>query len=291
MFLDSSSHELYFALLKEKSCLVIDLDGVVYKGKQAIAGASEAIKKFREINKKIAFLTNNSASSTDAILYKLHGLEIACDRHEILTAAQASASFIAKHNIDRGHGVLAIGTDALRAEVIEHGLKLADADHCGTVLVGLDPKFDYAAINMAIGAIARGASLVACNRDANFPVENGQLMAGCGAMVGAIESATGHRADFEIGKPNTLMLDLLAERMHIAIADCLIIGDMLASDIMMANRAGLPSIWITDTDLNQDLNQDLPQPTLRMSSLDEMSKVMETTNYSNWLLNSPQRKI
>jgi 4-nitrophenyl phosphatase len=275
MFLGSNSLDLYFALLKEKSCLIIDLDGVVYKGKQAIAGASEAIKKFREIGKKIAFLTNNSASSTDAILHKLHGFEIACDRHELLTAAQASASFIAKHNIDRGYGVFAIGSDALRAEVIEHGLKLADADHCGTVLVGLDPKFDYAVINMAIAAINRGASLVACNRDANFPVENGQLMAGCGAMVGAIEAATGHAADFEIGKPNTFMLDLLVDRMQIAIADCLIIGDMLASDILMANRAGLPSIWITDTAIDLNLNPDpnLPQPTLRMSSLDEMSKV------------------
>jgi HAD superfamily hydrolase (TIGR01450 family) len=274
MFFNSNNQALHQTLLREKSCFVIDLDGVVYRGKQMIAGASAAIQKFREAGKNIAFLTNNSASSTDAILHKLHGFSIACDRQEILTAAQASAMFIAQHQIDQGKGVFAIGTEALKAEVVDHGLKLADPDNCGAVLVGLDPKFDYAAINMALRAIASGASLVACNRDANFPVESGHLMAGCGAMVAAIEAATGHTADFEIGKPNTFMLDILIDRMQISLADCLVIGDMLASDILMANNANIPSIWISEMTTYPNEVPNSPQPSLLMSSLDEISKVI-----------------
>jgi len=276
-----------YELLTEKSCFVIDLDGVVYKGRQAIAGAREAIQKFREIGKNIVFLTNNSASSTETILQKLVGFGIECDRQELLTASQAAAIFIAKHQIDEGLGVLAIGTEALKAEIINSGLKLAEANHCGAVLVGLDPQFNYEAITIALKAIMLGAKFVVCNRDANYPVENGQLMAGCGAMVGAIEAATGRVADFEIGKPKTIMLDILVQRKKIDLTDCLVIGDMLASDILMANNAGIPSIWISETTAqnpaqNQILSQNssydsnkslkFPQPSLCVSSLYEISQ-------------------
>jgi len=272
---DSSNYEL----LREKSCFIIDLDGVVYNGKQPIAGAREAIEKFREIGKNIVFLTNNSASSTETILHKLHSFGIECDRQELLTSSQAAAIFISQHQIDGGLGILAIGTEALKAEIIDNELKLADADHCGAVLVGLDPQFNYEAITIALRAVMRGAKFIVCNRDANFPVENGQLMAGCGAMVGAIESATGRIADFEIGKPKTIMLDILVERKKIDFADCLVIGDMLASDILMANNAGIPSIWISETTvhdqiLTQNSSQNLkfPQPSLCVSSLYEISQ-------------------
>jgi HAD superfamily hydrolase (TIGR01450 family) len=191
---------------------------------------------------------------------------VVCDRQEILTAAQASASFIAQHQIDRGRGLFIIGTEALKQEVIAQGLSIADPDDCGAVLVGLDPNFDYAKINMALRAIAHGASLVICNRDANFPVEGGYRKAGCGAMVGAIESASGRVADFEIGKPNTIMLDIIIDRMRINLNNCLIIGDMLASDILMANNAGLPSVWISETSPSEKLTN-FPQPTLSMPSL------------------------
>ncbi|MBD2175659.1 HAD-IIA family hydrolase [Pseudanabaena sp. FACHB-1998] len=261
-------------LLREKSCFVIDLDGVVYKGKQVIKGADEAITKFRQLDKKIVFLTNNSASSTDAILSKLNSLGVACDRQEILTAAQASASYIAQHQLDQNQGVLVIGTEALKAEVVSQGLKLAEPDDCGAVLVGLDPKFDYEAIAIALRALVRNVKLIICNRDANFPVEGDRLMPGCGAMVGAIESAIARNADVEIGKPNTIMLDIITQKLQIAYKDCLIIGDMLASDILMANKAKIPSIWITETSSYLDASSKSIRPSLCMPSLRALSKVI-----------------
>ncbi len=244
------------------SSLIIDLDGVVYRGKQLIAGADVAIEQFRQAGKQIIFLTNNSASSTLTIWQKLINLGIACDRQEIFTASSASASFIADHGIDDGQGVLVIGTEALKQEVQDHGLSLANANHCGAVLVGLDSQFDYQAIATALIALNRGAKLVACNLDANFPTEGGQSLPGCGAIVAAIAAAAEKKVDFAIGKPNTIMLDIITEKMQTSLKQCLVIGDMLASDILMANRAHIPSIWITETNskfvqLASDLSNDL----------------------------------
>lgn len=260
--------------LRDKSCFVIDLDGVVYKGKQLIAGADEAIAKFRQRGKQIVFLTNNSASTIDVIFDKLCNLGIACDRQEIFTAAQASASYIDQHQLDNNQGVLVIGTDALKAEVTSHGLHLADPDHCGAVLVGLDPQFNYEAIAIALRALVRDVKLIICNRDANFPVEGDRLMPGCGAMVGAIESAIERNADVEIGKPNTIMLDMITQRLQIARTECLMIGDMLASDILMANKAQIPSIWITKTSTDLNVFPKMMQPSLCMPSLYAISKVI-----------------
>ena len=292
--------DLLKKLLAQCSTLIIDLDGVVYKGKQMIAGADVAIKRFRQAGKKIIFLTNNSAGSTLAIWQKLNDFGIDCDRQEILTSAEAAAHFIAQQCLDRGHGVFVIGTEALQQEVKNHGLKLADPDHCGAILVGLDAQFDYQAIALALRALNRGAKFIACNLDANFPTEGGQSLPGCGAMVAAIAAAAERTVDFAVGKPNTIMLDIVTDRMQITLDQCLVIGDMLASDILMANRANIPSIWITETkskseeqfsgkfldgcasdfddDLANDVAQrsptahDLPQPTLSMASLEAISQ-------------------
>ncbi len=257
-------------LLRDKSCLVIDLDGVVYKGKQLIKGADEAIAKFRQLGKKIAFLTNNSASSTDAIFNKLISLGVACDRHEILTASQAAASYIAQYQLDNNQGLLVIGTAALKAEVMSQGLKLAEPDDCGAVLVGLDPQFNYETIAIALRALVRDIKLIICNRDANFPVEGDRLMPGCGAMVGAIESAIERNADIEIGKPNTIMLDMITQRLKIVNADCIMIGDMLNSDILMANNAKISSVWISETSTYPNESVNSIQPSLCIPSLYEL---------------------
>lgn len=305
---NESQTDLLRKIWEKCSSVIIDLDGVVYRGKQMIGGADTAIAQFRQAGKQIIFLTNNSVSSIPTIWQKLINLGINCDRQEIFTAGSASASFIVDHGIDGGRGVLVIGTEALKQEVQEHGLQLADANHCGAVLVGLDSRFDYQAIATALIALNRGAKFVACNLDANFPTEGGQSLPGCGAIVAAIAAAAEKNVDFAIGKPNTIMLDIIAEKMQLHLEQCLIIGDMLASDIMMANRAHLPSIWINEinckpeqlanelanelcsdfsSDLAGDLTGDLgdnwvtrspiiashlPQPTLVMASLEAIAQ-------------------
>jgi HAD superfamily hydrolase (TIGR01450 family) len=259
-------------LLGQQSCLVIDLDGVVYRGRDLIAGADQAIATFRQLGKKIAFLTNNSASSTFAVWQKLQNLGIECDRQEILTAAAAAATFIADQRIDQGQGVLVIGTNALKEELVSQGVAIADADHCGAVLVGLDPQFHYDAIAIALRALKNGAKLVICNRDANFPSTGGQYLPGCGAMVGAIETAAMQTADFDVGKPQITMLQTITHRLNIPLSQCLIIGDMLASDILMANKANIPSILITDLPLATIPNPQLAQPSFCMSSLQAIAQ-------------------
>ena len=48
-------------LLDSFDSLLLDLDGVVYRGKQAIPGAVEAINRAQAEGKKIGYITNNAS--------------------------------------------------------------------------------------------------------------------------------------------------------------------------------------------------------------------------------------
>lgn len=258
-------------ILRYKTCLILDLDGVVYHGSQPIAGAVEAIAKFRASEKKIVFLTNNSASSSLKIVKKLLNFGINCAPEDLMTSSQASAIFIKEQKLDSGRGVFIVGTEALREELMTQGISCAEPGSCGAVLVGLDPNFSYSTIAQALTALNRGVPFIACNRDANFPTEGGRLMPGCGAMVGALEGASGRKVDFEIGKPHTVMLDLFRQRLQVAANDCLMVGDVLNSDILMANRSQIASVWIAN-DGARDASW--VQPNLRVASLIELAELL-----------------
>jgi arabinose operon protein AraL len=247
---------------------IIDLDGVVYEGRQEIPGAIDALNKFAALGKQIIFLTNNSASTTLEIHRKLLDLGFNCLSSSIVTSAQSTALVIRKHHLDEGLGVYVIGCDGLKQELNEAGIKITTANACGAVVVGIDFEFNYKSIATAVEALQRPIPLICCNRDPNFPGANSQIMPGCGSIIASIEIASNRKADWEIGKPNTIMLDIIFQRFKISADDCLIIGDRLDSDIMMAARANLPSILITPSEVNCGV----PSPSFQAESLEIITK-------------------
>jgi HAD superfamily hydrolase (TIGR01450 family) len=105
------------------------------------------------------------------------------------------------------------------------------------VVVGMDRAFNYASLHTAMSAILSGAEFIASNRDPTFPVENG-LLPGGGTIVAAIESAVGF-APLLIGKPETLMVELVLADVECQPAQALIVGDRLDTDIKTGRAAGL----------------------------------------------------
>jgi len=253
---------------------IIDLDGVVYQGMQAIPGAIDALEKFTALGKKIIFLTNNSTSTTLQINQKLLKLGFNCAHNHIMTSARATALVIREHHLDEGLGVYVIGSDGLRQELNDIGIKSVNANMCGAVVVGMDFEFSYKSIADAVNALQRSIPLICCNRDPNFPGTNGQLLPGCGSIIASIEIASNRKADWEIGKPSTTMLDIIFQRFSISSNDCLIIGDRFESDIMMANQASLPSILITPSQINYGILA----PSFQIESLEGIAKQIYAEN-------------
>ena len=143
----------------------------------------------------------------------------------------------------QGSTVYAIGQFGLKGELEAIGMKLVDGVDVDFVVVGIDRKFNYDMIVTAQNAIFRGAKFIAANPDTSFPLENGRVIAGNGALVAAIQAASGV-APIMIGKPETTGMHVILEQAHAAPEDTIVIGDRLDTDILAGNRIGAKTVLV-----------------------------------------------
>jgi ribonucleotide monophosphatase NagD (HAD superfamily) len=75
----------------------------------------------------------------------------------------------------------------------------------------------------------------------NKPLE---MPADYAAMLAAIEASTGASAEAIVGKPSPHMAATLLNPLGVPAQDTLLVGDRLATDIRMANEAGMASALV-----------------------------------------------
>ena len=74
--------------------LIIDMDGVLYRGKSAIPGAGPFLDFLREQGIGFLLATNNSTKTPQQYVARLAEMEVAVRPEEILTSAQATAAYL-----------------------------------------------------------------------------------------------------------------------------------------------------------------------------------------------------
>lgn len=238
------------AWLDRKASVILDLDGVVYEGAEAIPGAVSTIAALRACGKRVVFLTNNSARNPSFILNKLGKMGIAVEREELVTSGVAAVWWLKEQDAPR---VYVSGTDELAGMFLDAGFDVrSNSAEADAIVVGMDPEFSYKKIAAALPGLLRGAKLVACNRDAFYPSGAGAYSPGCGAMIAALEGACARAADVVVGKPNPKMLEIICDRFGFAAEQTVMVGDTFTSDIVMAREFGMDSVWITAAETVRD---------------------------------------
>jgi HAD superfamily hydrolase (TIGR01450 family) len=225
-------------LAQEYDCLLLDLDGTVFRGHELTAGAAESLDKTQ--GRKL-FITNNASRSAAEVAKHLHDLGLDATADGVVTSAHSAASVLAAQ-LPPESRVLVVGTEALAAEIAAAGLRPVRLwqDKPAAVVQGHSPETGWTNLAEAALAIRAGALWVAANADRTLPTERG-LVPGNGSMVAALKAATDAEPQVA-GKPApTLMNDALARGDFRA---PLVIGDRLDTDIAGANAAGLPSMMV-----------------------------------------------
>jgi HAD superfamily hydrolase (TIGR01450 family) len=255
-------------MLLDYDGLIVDLDGVVWLGGEAIEGAVEAIATLRTRGTRLLFLTNDPTTSREEQAARLAALGIAAGPEDVMTSAVATARFLAGRQDLRGRRAFVIGSLSFRQEIAAAGLELVEADQAERselVVIGGHSGFDYAELRAATRALANGAALIAAGRDRAVPTADGPEPA-TGAIVVAVEFASAVTATV-IGKPEPFMFAAARERL----AGCqrvAVVGDNLASDIAGAKRAGLDAILVlSGTSRPADLYRAQYRPDLVLPSL------------------------
>lgn len=231
------------SLLLKKKAVFLDLDGVIYAGDDLIPGADRAVQWMREQGIHVRFLSNNSLKLPSSISQKLKNIGIDCPTEHVFTSGFLACSSLGSI-LDPGTTISVVGTDELKQMVSDANLVPSESDSSQVVLVGMTREFRYEQILFASRSIHGGARFFACNRDGLFIGEGGKMFAGCGAMVGAIEGATGVSPHRCFGKPDVGMLEAAMSCGSWSVDECIMIGDTWTSDIAMAQAAGMDWVFI-----------------------------------------------
>lgn len=247
--------------------LLVDLDGVVYRGRAPVPGVAAVLADRVAAGDDVVYVTNNSVRYRTDYLERLTALGAPVDPARIVTSARATALYLAEQEppISRA---LVLGGPGLARELRDVGLAVADAGEIGravaasraaarrgdghaadaldlaghpeALVVGLDPDLTYMGLAVAADAVRAGARFVATNRDPVFPMESG-LRPGAGAIVAAVEAATGV-SPVSIGKPAPLLLREAARAVGADASGAVMIGDSLVTDVAAARAVGCRSV-------------------------------------------------
>lgn len=218
---------------------VFDMDGVLYRMDEPIAGAAEAVARLHARGEKVFYLTNNSTKTRAEYVTKLAQFGIAAAPEEIMTSAYACAQLLQERGAT-GKNVYVIGEAGLREELRNVGIQVIaydDAAPIDYVVVGWDRAFTYQKMTEAHRAIGRGAVFIATNRDATYPDAGGRTLPGGGAIVASIVTCTGVEP-MTIGKPQPYTLELILRQANVSPEECLVIGDRLDTDIAIGKHVG-----------------------------------------------------
>ncbi|MCV7031955.1 HAD-IIA family hydrolase [Mycobacterium sherrisii] len=226
------------SLATRHDCLLLDLDGTLFRGARAIDGAAEALS---QASTRKLFLTNNASRSAPEVAQHLCAMGFDANPHDVITSGRCAAALLGSE-LPPGSPVLVVGSDALIAEVYDAGLPPVRrwADDPIAVLQGFSPHLGWCDLAETALAIGAGTPWTATNPDLTLPSERG-LLPGNGSLVSALCAASGARPRV-VGKPHGFLFQEALARGNFQRP--LVIGDGLDTDIAGANYAGLPSLLV-----------------------------------------------
>jgi glycerol 3-phosphatase-2 len=242
-----TGHSAGGALIEGFDGIVCDLDGVVYRGGEAVPYAVDSLLSALSAGVRVVYATNNASRPPAEVAAHLDALGLPGPVSRVVTSAQAGARHVAQH-CSPGSRVLAVGGQGVTLALAEAGLfpVSAEAMRSGppvvAVVQGYGPQVAWSDLAEVAYAVQAGALWVATNIDSTLPTERG-VAPGNGTLVGAVRAAVSVDP-VVVGKPQTPLYELSVAVLGTSIERTLGIGDRLDTDIMGASAAGIDSLFV-----------------------------------------------
>lgn len=221
---------------------VFDLDGTLYLGDALLPGAADTVRLVRSHGARVAFLTNKPLELPADYAAKLTRLGIPADAADVVSSTDALRLYLREHAPNAR--IYPVSEPVVAELLRDDGFELTDDPaRVDVVVVSFDRTFDYAKLLVAFRAVRHGARIVATNPDPYCPTPDGGLP-DCAAMLAAIETASGGRAEAVVGKPSIHMARAVLARLGVPPAEAILVGDRLLTDVRMAQEAGMVSALV-----------------------------------------------
>lgn len=237
------------ALADQFDGLLIDLDGVVWVGRELVPGSAEALAALLAAGKQLVFVTNNPAKPPEAYAERLRGAGVEVGPERIVTAGMVTARLAAEAAGEDGRAFV-IGAPAFR-ELVAEGVEVLEGEagrEAEVIVVSGHREFDYEELLTATLALQGGAALLATSRDPTLPMPGG-AWPGTGSILAAVETASGVRAEIG-GKPEHHLFERALAAIGggadgaLDLARVAMVGDRIASDVDGGRAAGLATVLV-----------------------------------------------
>jgi 4-nitrophenyl phosphatase len=264
-------------LLRGVRAVLLDMDGVLYVGNQALPGVQPLLDYLDATGRRWLCVTNNSSRTSANFSEKLAGMGVKADPSHILGSAEATANWLAQQ-VSAGTRVLMMGEASLRNALASKGFDLiSDPLQAEVVVASIFFGLNYNVLTDLTLAIRNGARFVATNPDPSLPTERGQVP-GTGSLVALLAVASGQQPEF-VGKPYPGMYEQAMQRVGAAPAQTLMVGDRYETDIIGALELGMVTAGVTTGVTTQDEFATVERPPhLICSGLPELLTLLQAAD-------------
>lgn len=261
------SHDRSSTTLHTIRHLLIDMDGVLWRGDEPMPHLQEFFAFLHQQAIDFILVTNNSSKTPQQYVDKLAHMGVDIAPGQVLTSALASAAYLVDV-APVGARVYAIGGEGLRQALQERGFVLTEegADY---VVVGWDRDLTWDKLATAALLIHEGAAFIGTNPDVSYPTERGPVP-GNGAQLAALEVATGV-TPVVAGKPERQLYEEALRRLNASSEATAMVGDRLDTDMAGAERAGLSTVLVLSGIAGEgDLESSAVQPDVVCADIGEL---------------------
>ncbi len=239
--------------LLKKEGFIVDIDGVIGKSYKPILEGVKAVKRLKELGKRIVFVSNNSTRSRRILLERLRSFGLEVSENEIVAATYATARFIA--NEKPNAKVFTTGEEGLIEELRLAGLEIVDYRDAEYLVVGSNRNVNFDLMTRALRACLRGIRYIATNPDKVFPAEDGYIP-GTGMIIGALYWMTGRLPDVVVGKPSRVIMEQALEVLGLRSDEVVVVGDQIDVDIAAGKAINAETaLVLTGVTTKENLNE------------------------------------
>jgi len=228
--------------LLEKKGYIIDVDGVIGRGRKPIKEGVEGVKRLMEMGKKIIFVSNNSTRSRRIMLQRFRDYGLEMNEEQLLIATYATARLIARERPNAK--VYTTGEEGLREELRLAGLEIVDYRDAEYLVVGSNRGINFRIMTEALRlCLDEDVRYVATNPDKTFPAEDGPIP-GTGMIIGALYWMTGRMPDVIVGKPSKVIMEEALRVLKLKAEEVVVIGDQIDVDVAAGKAIGAATLLV-----------------------------------------------
>ncbi|WP_105615880.1 TIGR01458 family HAD-type hydrolase [Vallitalea okinawensis] len=255
-------------MLTHIDTIIFDLNGTLYEKGVAINGSNETIRKLREHNYHLSFITNTDGRSIKDVYQRVLKKGLDVKEEEIYTPVSAVKVFIEQNNDKLFYPLV---TDDVFESLVGVNRNVNNPDY--VVIGDFCDKVSFEEINKVFRMIKNGAKIIALSKTLWYIDVDGYSI-NTGAFVKMFEIACESEAIL-MGKPSKDFFYMGLKRTNSQPENTLVIGDDIKTDILGAKNIGATAALVKTGVYHEDtLKSSLVQPDFVIDNINDLPNLL-----------------